>query len=49
MIKALSLMGQLGYGYNRNSFMNAIEESVDYIGVDAGSIDSGPYFWALAV
>ena len=44
MIKALSLMGQLGYGYNRSSFMNAIEEGVDYIGVDAGSIDSGPYF-----
>ncbi len=44
MVKALSLMGQLGYGYNKESFMNAVKEGVDYIGVDAGSIDSGPYF-----
>ncbi|AEA34037.1 acyclic terpene utilization AtuA family protein [Hippea maritima] len=44
MIKALSLMGQLGYGYNRDSFDRAITEGVDYIGVDAGSIDSGPFF-----
>ncbi len=44
MVKALSLMGQLGYGYNKDSFIKAIDEGVDYIGVDAGSIDSGPYF-----
>ncbi len=44
MIKALSLMGQLGYGYSRESFLSAMEEGIDYIGVDAGSIDSGPYF-----
>jgi len=44
MIKALSLMGQLGYGYNKDSFLSAIDEKVDFIGVDAGSIDSGPFF-----
>ncbi len=44
MIKALTLMGQLGYGYDRDSFFRALSEGVDYIGVDAGSIDSGPYF-----
>ncbi len=44
MIKALALMGQLGYGYNRDSFSRALDEGIDYIGVDAGSIDSGPYF-----
>ncbi len=44
MVKALSLMGQLGYGYNRASFVRAVDEGVDFIGVDAGSIDSGPYF-----
>ncbi len=44
MFKALSLMGQLGYGYHKDSFLQAIDEGVDYIGVDAGSIDSGPYF-----
>ncbi len=44
MLKALSLMGQLGYGYNRDSFIKAMNEGVDFIGVDAGSIDSGPYF-----
>ncbi len=37
-------MGQLGYGYNRDSFAKAIGEGIDFIGVDAGSIDSGPYF-----
>ena len=44
MVRALSLMGQLGYGYNRDSFLRGIGEGVDFIGVDAGSIDSGPYF-----
>ena len=44
MVKALSLMGQLGYGYHKDSFLSALEESPDFIGVDAGSIDSGPYF-----
>ncbi|WP_025270194.1 acyclic terpene utilization AtuA family protein [Hippea sp. KM1] len=44
MLKALSLMGQLGYGYNKESFDRAIAEDIDYIGVDAGSIDSGPFF-----
>ncbi len=44
MVKALSLMGQLGYGYHKDSFLSALEENVDFIGVDAGSIDSGPYF-----
>ncbi len=44
MIKALSLMGQLGYGYHKDSFLEALNEDVDFIGVDAGSIDSGPYF-----
>ncbi|WP_035586893.1 acyclic terpene utilization AtuA family protein [Hippea jasoniae] len=44
MLKLYALMGQLGYGYNRQSFDEAIKEGVDFIGVDAGSIDSGPYF-----
>ncbi len=44
MIKALSLMGQLGYGYHKDSFLKAIDEGIDFIGADAGSIDSGPYF-----
>ncbi len=44
MIKALSLMGQLGYGYHKDSFTKALSERVDFIGVDAGSIDSGAFF-----
>jgi len=44
MVKALSLMGQLGYGYNKDSFLKGMGEGVDFVGVDAGSIDSGPYF-----
>ncbi len=37
-------MGQLGYGYNKDSFIEAMKENIDFIGVDAGSIDSGPFF-----
>jgi len=34
----------LGYGFPLNSFKKGLEEKVDLIAVDAGSIDAGPYY-----
>lgn len=34
----------LGYGYPQESLREAIDHGVDYIGVDAGSTDPGPYY-----
>ncbi len=43
-IKFLSLCGMLGYGYPVSGLKRALEEDVDFIGVDAGSTDPGPYY-----
>ena len=43
-MKIVALNGMLGYGYDEASLRLAFEEKVDYIGVDAGSIDPGPYY-----
>ena len=40
----LSLCGLLGYGYAPASLTNALKEDLDFIGVDAGSTDPGPYY-----
>ena len=40
----LSLCGLLGYGYSPASLNRALEEDLDFIGVDAGSTDPGPYY-----
>lgn len=34
----------LGYGYPSESLREAIDQGIDYIGVDAGSTDPGPYY-----
>ena len=44
VIRYLSLCGMLGYGYARESLENALKEELDFIGVDAGSTDPGPYY-----
>lgn len=38
-----SPQGMLGYGYPRSSLERALSFSPDFIGVDAGSTDAGPY------
>ncbi len=38
-----SPQGMLGYGYPLNSFERGISFNPDFIGVDAGSTDAGPY------
>ena len=43
-MKIVALCGLLGYGYNTESLDKAFEEKVDYVGVDAGSTDPGPYY-----
>ena len=43
-IRYLSLCGMLGYGYSQISLENALKLELDFIGVDAGSTDPGPYY-----
>ena len=43
-MKIVSLCGLLGYGYSEEALNNAFSEKVDYVGVDAGSTDPGPYY-----
>ena len=43
-IRYLSLCGMLGYGYAPASLENALKGGLDFIGVDAGSTDPGPYY-----
>ena len=43
-IRYLSLCGMLGYGYSPKSLENALCGKLDFIGVDAGSTDPGPYY-----
>ena len=43
-MKIVALCGLLGYGYSEESLNIAFEEKVDYVGVDAGSSDPGPYY-----
>jgi len=43
-MKIVSLNGLLGYGYSETALEVAFSEKVDYVGVDAGSTDPGPYY-----
>ena len=43
-MKIVALNGLLGYGYNEEALNVAFSEKVDYLGVDAGSTDPGPYY-----
>ncbi len=43
-MKIVALNGLLGYGYNEEALNIAFSEKVDYLGVDAGSTDPGPYY-----
>ena len=43
-LRYLSLCGLLGYGYARESLQNALAAPLDFVGVDAGSTDPGPYY-----
>ena len=44
-MRILALNGLLGYGYNVESLINEFKKKTpDYVGVDAGSTDPGPYY-----
>jgi len=43
-MKIVALCGLLGYGYSEEALECAFSEKVDYVGVDAGSTDPGPYY-----
>jgi len=43
-LKIIALNGLLGYGYSEESLACAFREPPDYVGVDAGSSDPGPYY-----
>ena len=43
-MKIVALCGLLGYGYSKEALDIAFSEKVDYVGVDAGSTDPGPYY-----
>lgn len=43
-MKIVALCGLLGYGYSEEALKNAFCEKVDFLGVDAGSTDPGPYY-----
>jgi hypothetical protein len=43
-IRFVSLCGMLGYGYPPASLETAMQAGAEFIGVDAGSTDPGPYY-----
>ena len=43
-MKIVALNGLLGYGYSEDALNIAFSEKVDFLGVDAGSTDPGPYY-----
>ena len=43
-MKIVALNGLLGYGYTEEALELAFSEKVDFLGVDAGSTDPGPYY-----
>lgn len=44
VFRILSPSAILGYGFPEESFNRALEQGIDLIAVDAGSIDAGPYY-----
>lgn len=48
-LTVLSPTAILGYGFPKQSFLTALEHNPDVIGVDAGSVDPGPYYLGAGV
>ncbi len=44
IFRILSPTAILGYGFPERSFEQAMQEHIDLIAVDAGSVDAGPYY-----
>ncbi|RMF86056.1 MAG: acyclic terpene utilization AtuA family protein [Nitrospinota bacterium] len=43
-VRALSATGMLGSGFRESSLLRGLDMEPDFIGCDAGSTDSGPYY-----
>jgi hypothetical protein len=43
-MKLLATSGMLGYGYTEEAFTRAVDQGLDMIGCDGGSMDPGPYY-----
>jgi hypothetical protein len=43
-IKALAATGNLSSGFREETLIRAVQEGADFIGCDAGTTDSGPYY-----
>ena len=43
-IRFISICGLLGYGYPLESLGNGLRQRTDFLGVDGGSTDPGPYY-----
>jgi hypothetical protein len=48
-IRFVSVCGMLGYGFPPESLDRGVEGGVDFLGVDAGSTDPGPYYLGSGV
>ena len=48
-MKLLATSGMLGYGYTEEAFNRAVDQGVDMIGCDGGSMDPGPYYLGAGV
>jgi len=43
-LKALAATGNLSTGFQEESLVRAVQEGADFVGCDAGTTDSGPYY-----
>src|SRR5260370_30167552 len=43
-LKALAATGNLSTGFREESLVRAVEEGANFVGCDAGTTDSGPYY-----
>ena len=43
-MKAVAATGNLGTGFREESLVRAVNQGADFVGCDAGSTDSGPYY-----
>ncbi|MBT6276248.1 MAG: acyclic terpene utilization AtuA family protein, partial [Chromatiales bacterium] len=48
-MKLLAASGMLGYGFTQEAFDRAVDNGVDMIGCDGGSMDPGPYYLGAGV
>ena len=43
-IRMMATTGMLGYGYTEEAFQRGLEQNLDFIAADSGSMDPGPHY-----